>query len=95
VLGHNRVFGGYHDASGLIHEQRSKRVISILSGADCELDGLPDEFHGLDSRPNRFVLAIAPMTGVTRYAAAQLSMQQFGETCGDLSFASIFYLLLP
>jgi hypothetical protein len=44
VLGHNRVLGGYHDASGLIHEQRSKRVISILSGADCELDGLPDEF---------------------------------------------------
>jgi hypothetical protein len=41
------------------------------------------------------VFAIAPMTGVTLYVAAQLSMQQFGETCGDLSFASIFYLLLP
>jgi hypothetical protein len=44
VLGQDRVLGGYHDASGFIHEQRSKRVISILSCADCELDGLPDEF---------------------------------------------------
>ena len=44
VLGQDRVLGGYHDASGLVHEQRSKRVISILSCAGCELDRLPDEF---------------------------------------------------